>query len=381
MKSSTLIASYLWKDTWSRWLEQPSSFLARIFVGTLLVSVATVILLAFTLLERGIRERLEKFGLNTLVVREMVSSSDPELFSNVDRPDRLAPLADTGRKLRFRQLFLRARTEWQSDLVVLAYTPETFPDLAKLLRAGSPLICLSERLPENIQIQIDLGRQSGIAVVRRMNDLFRSLSADNLLLVPQGWAPDVEKIGYVETTVFEREQMQFAMTRYVEAVNLLYTLDRRAQPQMQSAVPMIRELEDLQSRQKQWRAWLAAVLGLTMALVYGAIAILEFRQNLFIGALLRSLGAPSICLYFRQWLENGLLANIAALLAIALVANFHHEIFGALGFSAKVLDLKQGNPYWSSEALAILLWVNVGAFLSSLPVAIGLRRPVGAVLN
>jgi hypothetical protein len=41
MKSSTLIVSYLWKDTWSRWLEQPSSVLSRIFVGSLLVTVAT----------------------------------------------------------------------------------------------------------------------------------------------------------------------------------------------------------------------------------------------------------------------------------------------------------------------------------------------------
>ena len=32
MKSSTLIASYLWKDTWKRWFEQPSSPLARLFV-------------------------------------------------------------------------------------------------------------------------------------------------------------------------------------------------------------------------------------------------------------------------------------------------------------------------------------------------------------
>ena len=53
MKSWTLIASYLLKDTWSRWLEQPSSVLSRMFVGGLLVTVATVILVAFNLLERN----------------------------------------------------------------------------------------------------------------------------------------------------------------------------------------------------------------------------------------------------------------------------------------------------------------------------------------
>ena len=79
------------------------------------------------------------------------------------------------------------------------------------------------------------------------------------------------------------------MQRYVQAVNLLYTVDRRPPPQMQSALPLLKELERLQGRQQQWRALLAGVLGLAVALVYGAIAVLEFRQNLFIGALLRSL--------------------------------------------------------------------------------------------
>jgi hypothetical protein len=171
------------------------------------------------------------------------------------------------------------------------------------------------------------------------------------------------------------------MERYIQAVNLLYSLDRRSPPQMQSALPMVKELENLQSRQRQWRLLLAGLLGVTLALVYGAIAVLEFRQNLFIGALLRSLGAPARFLYFRHWLENSLVANIAALGSIALVAALHRQIFGTLGFPANVLSLREVNPYWSIEIALILGCVNIGAFLSSLPVAVGLRQPVGSILN
>ena len=63
MRSLILIGSYLWKDTWKRWFEQPSSPLARLFVTGLLVLVATVILVIFQLLERSLRDRLEKFGI------------------------------------------------------------------------------------------------------------------------------------------------------------------------------------------------------------------------------------------------------------------------------------------------------------------------------
>jgi len=58
--------------------------------------VATVILVAFSLLERSVRVRLESFGLNTLVVRENVAGLDPELLHNSERPDRLAPLQTAG---------------------------------------------------------------------------------------------------------------------------------------------------------------------------------------------------------------------------------------------------------------------------------------------
>jgi len=59
----------------------------------------------------------------------------------------------------------------------------------------------------------------------------------------------------------------------------------------------------------------------------------------------------------------------------------HTAIFGTLGFAKPVLDFSGGNPYASAEVLSILIWVNVGALLSSIPILIGLRTPVGATLN
>jgi hypothetical protein len=381
MKSWILIVSYLWKDTWSRWLEQPSSVLARLFVGALLAMVATVILVAFTLMERNLRQRMESFGLNTMVVREMVSSSDPEFISNGERPDRLAALAENGRTVRLRQLYVRAQTELQNDLVVLTYSPEAISSLAPWLGADSPLVYFSERFPEGIQTRVSVSRQTGDAVVKTAGPFLRPLGFESFVLAPHGWAGEAERSGFIDTTLFHRETEALPMERFVEGVRTLYAMDRRHPPQLQSALPMLRELEKLQASQKQWRGLLAAVLGLTVALVYGSIAILEFRQNLFISALLRSLGASGAILYFRQWLENIFLANLAALGAIGLVAVFHSEIFGTLGFSRSILDLSVGNPYWSLEIGLILVCVNAGAFLSSLPVAVGLRRPVGAILN
>src|SRR5687768_1109260 len=172
MKSWTLIASYLWKDTWSRWLEQPSSVLSRLFVGGLLVTVATVILVAYNLIERNLRARLEHFGVNTMVARDVVSFNDPECLPNLARPDRFAPMQEHGAKVTFRQLYgIGAQSPWQRDMPVMSYPAEALSTLAPLLHTNTPLICLSENFPENALVEITFNRQPGIAVVRRVPPL------------------------------------------------------------------------------------------------------------------------------------------------------------------------------------------------------------------
>src|SRR5258705_6986059 len=120
MRSSTLIASFLWKDTWKRWFEQPSSPLARLFVTGLLVLVATAILVAFHLMERTLRERLERFGLNTVLVRESITPDSRGLINFGDGPERPPPRQETGRKLRVRQPFLSGQNEQHNK-------PHVFP--------------------------------------------------------------------------------------------------------------------------------------------------------------------------------------------------------------------------------------------------------------
>jgi len=355
--------------------------LARLFVTGLLVLVATAILVVFNLLERSLRERLERFGLNTVLIRESVTPDSKELITSGQGPDRLAPLSESGRKLRLRQLFVRGQTEWQNSVIVFTYPGDALWLLSDYLSLETPSIYFSDSLPEDALVKVTVNRQSMVAQVRRPEGWLRPMVTDDILIVPQGTLLDEERLGFIETTVFQRNPDAMPVAKIVSAVNALYVTDRRTPAQVQSSLGLIREWEQLKERQAQWRNILAGILGLSLSLVYGAIAILEFRQNLYVSALLRSFGAPPRYLYFRHLLENALLANLAGLCAIAALAFLHGIIFGTLGFSKVVLDLRAGNPYLSPETLVILCWVNIGAFLSSLPVAFGLRQPVGSILN
>jgi hypothetical protein len=382
MKPSILIISYLWKDTWKRWCEQPGSPAARVFVTALLVVVATVILTAFQLIERSLRERLERFGLDTVLVREVVSPNSPGFFRHGAGPDALAMLGTSGRKLRLRQLFVRGQTEWrENNLPVFTYPPEALPALAEMLSVQTAAVCASAELPKNALLRVRIGHRSVLAGVARPPNWLRALAPDDFLLVPQGWLEDEERLGWLATTVFQRGPDAPPMEQIIAAVNVLAILDQHPPPQIQSALPLMRELDELHQRHRQWRGVLAGILGAAVALVYGAIAVLEFRQNLFVGALLRSFGAPRWLLYFRHWLENAALANLAAVGAILFVAGLQQTIFGTLGFPREMLAAGGANPYASGAMVGILVWINVGAFLSSLPVAAGLRQPVGEILN
>jgi hypothetical protein len=379
MKSSILAASYLWKDTCKRWFEQPGSPLARVFVTGLLAFTAAMILVTFDLLERSIRERLERFGLNTVVVRETITSDSRELTVFGQAADHLAALSTQGERMRLRQLFVRGSTEWQSSLVVFTYPPQAFADLAPFMSRETPLICFSENLPAGAHVRVAVNRQSKMAVIRRPQGWLRPLLSEDTLLAPQGTWAEEERIGYIATTVLQRAAEALPVSQLVSAVNNLYAMERRAPPQVQSALPLINELETLRQRQTQWRNLLAGILGLAVSLVYGSISFLEFRQNLFVSALLRSFGAPSRWLFSRHLAENVFLANMAAVCAIMTVVLLHKTIFGTLGFTSSALDF--ANPYASAELFSILLWVNAGALLSSIPILVGLRRPVGATLN
>lgn len=351
------------------------------FVGGLLVTVATVILVAFNLLERNLRTRLENFGVNTIVSREMVSATELTALPNHIRPDRMAPLDKYGEKIRLRHLHLRASAPWQREISTMSYTDEALPMLGSLLHTNTGLLFFSEKLPENSLVEVNFERQQGVAVVRKPNGFFKPVITQNTLLIPQGWAPDAERLGYVEMVIFRKTTEELPIPQFVSAIQNLFGIEEKNPPQIQSAVGMIKELEGLQQRQAQWRSAMAGMLGLALALVFGAIAVLEFRQNAYVSALLRSFGAPGKALYLRQWIESLVLANLAAISAILILACFHAELFGALGFPSDLLSLKNANPYLSWEMGLVLLWVNIGAFLSSLAVAVGLRKPVGEILS
>jgi hypothetical protein len=122
-------------------------------------------------------------------------------------------------------------------------------------------------------------------------------------------------------------------------------------------------------------------VGLLIVLIFGSIAIFEYRQNIFATALFKSFGLHSIHLVFRYFLEGLLLLLISFLFAIEIAQLLHGIVFELAGFDAGLLFLTSFNPYRVSENSFLIILLVITAGVSIIPICFALRKPVGKVLG
>ncbi len=379
MRSSTLIAFYLWKDTWKRWFEQPGSVLARASVTVLTVGLATLLLVAFSLLERSLKQQLESFGLSSVMINESFS---PGHSSAMTRENRFSHMQDWGQWILLRQLYISARLSDGVYISIYSYGKDALLPLAPLLNSENPCILVAPRMPERLTVDVEIEGHTFQAVTRRPLAFLTPVFTNQVLLVPENRFPLHEAMGCVYATLLlanpEGPQLPSIEDR-VEAIEEVARLDN-TQLNIRSSLDLHKKLKALQDNQLRWRLIMAAVVGTVLSLIFGTISLLEFRQNLFIGALLRSFGTPGRTLFLRTLLENIFIANLFAVLSVVLVALMHGTLFKVFQLPREVVRFSL-SAYLSKEIALIFLYVNIGACLSTLPVHFALKKPVGEILS
>lgn len=137
----------------------------------------------------------------------------------------------------------------------------------------------------------------------------------------------------------------------------------------------------MQTLGRQWQAAAGLLGGAAVALVFGSIAILEYRQNRFNVALLQSFGVPGTLLLLRYAAVALLLAAAAILAARGILIVAHGQLFALAGFEPALLDRALLDPYDWPEIWRQARWLALGAGLGVMPVALAMRAAVGRVLQ
>ncbi len=384
MKAWILIGFYLWKDIWSRWLETPGAVLARLVVALLLGSLLFLAQAGFTLGGRSLEHRIARMGAQTLFVSELTTSYNDIGNSSFDQL--LAPLRDRAEVLAFRQVPARVNDAFGRDYQLLLYGPATRAALAPLLGTDTTAEAhlVTADLPVGLRVPVtveDINYQA--ATVAPPAWLQRIPASRSVLLLPEDAARERLRYGYQEFALIigHADSDNSSVRPLAQALRNLLRLDGRDQAQVQSPEILLNELDSLRSAQRRWQTGSGLAGGLAVALVFGSIAILEYRQNRFIVALLRSFGVPSGLLLVRYLVEALLLMTVAVLLARLCVAGGHVWIFSRIGFESSLLDRQLIDPYAWSALFIPIRWLYLGAMLSILPIAAVIRQPVGKVLQ
>ncbi len=382
MKSWTLIPFYLWKNTCRRWFEYPVSPISKMLIPALLGFLAVIVLTLFGEIERELRIQLEKASVYSVYVSEFVGGEDAPTVLRKSYEDELMWTARYGRNAvrQLRQPLASAVWNRNQNVPVFAYsspveglgsdTGETDFPVAWLLADFS-----GDRRPwEEISItgKRALARTAGVPPWLR-----KELSVSSAVMAPVEMVEPILNKGFINhmmvnlTTVDEVQQ-------FVTEVAAYYRADKR-QVKIVSALEILKNLKRITDLQRIVRTLIVVGCGVILALTLGSIAWLEYRQDAYLLALLKSFGTPSILLLLHTFFENLLLVLAGILLArLAWTPLFELALprMHSIGLHATEV------PTLPSADLAIIVFAGVvGVVLAMIPVAFGLRRPAGLILQ
>lgn len=380
MKSWTLIPFYLWKNTCRRWFEHPVSPLSKVLIPALLGLLAVIVLALFGQIERELRLQLEKASVYAVYVNEFVSGENAPTLLRKSYEDELMWQERYGREAVRQLRQPLASAVWNQNQVVPVYGYTSTVDVGGGEAVPDPPVAwlLTEAAGAKQWEEIAIaGKHTLTRTATAPSWLRRGLSVSESVLAPIEMVEPLLNKGFINHTLADFSTIG-EVRQFVTEVSAYHRADKR-QIKITSALEILRNLERITGIQRVVRTLIVLGCGVILALVLGSIAWLEYRQDAYLLALLRSFGTPSFLLLAHMFLENLLLVfagiGLARLLWVPLFdvsASKLHEIG---------LEAAGAPPLPASDVAIIFLAGGVGVLLAMIPVAFGLRRPAGLILQ
>jgi hypothetical protein len=376
MKLLISIVSYLLKDIFWRWREQPGNVITRLTVAYALVLPSLALLGAFVLMAGNLETRLKRSGIDSLFIYEHVPPASDAIAARQHHP-RLAHLAQYGNMFQLLQLPASGRNIHAPAVRAVEYPDTSLAALSGMISSDEPVVYLSDNLPVGIPVRTELDGHFFNAPVRRPAGMVGKYYQGDLLLMPEGMLPRVESRGFSRITFFKANDLAMLSSLHT-AIQVLADLDL-SNLYVRSSLKLLEEFGALKSRQAIWRLGLAVSAGGVLALVLGTLSVLEYQQRAYVIALLRSFGVRPGLVYFLQLFENAVVVNAAALMAYATLQLFQQAFYRSFGAGARIASLTASGMV--SELVLIFVCINIGVLLGTIPAIHVLRKDIGAILS
>ena len=238
-------------------------------------------------------------------------------------------------------------------------------------------LCKAPELYDQRHI-IKLGDSSIVSTPKKIPQAIKdNIKVDRVLAIPLSMGEPILKDGFT-THMLARFETIDEVATFVAEVEAYYRAERRNM-RVFSALEILSSLEKIQQIQNYIRLGIITSCGLILALILGTIAWLEYRQESYLLALLRSFGTPRTVLVVHFFFENLLLVTAGLLIAFEA----WKPIYDALQSKVTSIDLRPASSLVlpSLDARIILAAGLLGVIVAMIPIAIGLRKPAGLILQ
>ena len=382
MKSWTLIPFYLWKNTFRRWFEYPVSPLSKMLIPALLGFLAVIVLTLFGQIERELRLQLEKASVYSVYVSEFVGADKSPTILRKSYEDELMWTGRFGQNTvrQLRQPLMSAYRNRSQTVPVYAFTSAVDVFDGSVAESDPPTawLLLDAAGTQQQWEEISISGKRALARTAEIPPWIRKgLSVDNAVLVPVEMVEPFLNQGLIIHTIANLSSVG-DVQRFVSEFSAYHRADKR-QIKIVSALEILKNLERITAIQRIVRTLIVLGCGVILALTLGSIAWLEYRQDSYLLALLKSFGTPSFLLLVHMFLENLLLVLAGIMVArLAWKPVFETAVpkLHSIGLQAA------GVPTLPAGDVAIVFLAGgVGVVLAMIPVAFGLRRPAGLILQ
>ena len=381
MRSLILIFVYLSKDILKRWLETPGAVFARVLIAISLCLLFLFMQTGFVLTEKAVEKKIKSFGLNTMILRS-TGLSKTEVRPSLDQL--LSSLSEAGTYLPFSSLYVNAELSNKKRAKVVIYNDHSIPGLNALMGldgSQGPVFLAAYGYPEAMVERVKVWKFFFDAEVVKPPSILRFISLnDPLLFIPDSMAVAFEQFSVQESVLFLSDD-SVDLIKIIEAIEALLKKEGFDRYELSSPIKWVGELDGVRDLRVKAQAIGGGFVGLLIVLIFGSIAVFEYRQNIFATALFKSFGLHSIHLIMRYLIESLFLLFLSFWSALELAKIFHRIVFKMAGFDLELLNLSSFNPYQIAENYVLLMILGLAAVVAILPICIALRKPVGKVLG
>ena len=378
MKYWISINTYLWKNIFNRWLESPLAPLSKIVLCFLLSLLSFIVIGLLKNAEEVLETQFNQREVLTSIVTIHDTSRQDEIIKldkSLYREALFKKISPDNDLDYFRRAGIAAKdAQGKYYPIVVCFSEPTFwqEEWGEFERPEVYFFCDDTDAPEGdlvignfkfqpkrlpkVPLLATLAKGKGAVIV--------PYSLGRMLLTNGFSEMMVIRFNNIETMKSTHEKLE----AYCAAENLNYYLF--------SALPLLMQLELFSKMQTYVRGGLAILIIIITAIVLGNQSLLEFREQQYQFALLRSFGSPLPLIMLAELMEKVLLSLFGVWLAYmsleplaTMVRNF--------GADFAMVDIKVG----AEDVRLILLGVLSGVIASWCFLVIVARKPVGLVLS